>query len=182
MIATDFTVAAYFKGVSMSTSPISFGSMQDQMQLQQTRAQEINQDFKKLSSSLQAGDMAAAQQAYSAMQQLLPNQSQSGQPATSGASPIGSDFKALGQALQSGDLSSAQIAFSQLKTDLSQNGSTVAGSLIKGLRGHHHGHHHVSSSTDSDSSSSASSSSSATSTTDGSGSSGSNGTSLNLLA
>jgi len=116
------------------------------------------------------------------MQQLLPNQSQSGQPATSGASPIGSDFKALGQALQSGDLSSAQSAFSQLKTDLSQNGSTVAGSLIKGLRGHHHGHHHVSSSTDSDSSSSASSSSSATSTTDGSGSSGSNGTSLNLLA
>ena len=166
----------------MSTSPISFGSVQDQMQLQQTRAQEINQDFKKLSSSLQAGDLAAAQQAYSAMQQLLPNQSQSGQPATSGTSPIGSDFKALGQALQSGDLSSAQSAFSQLKTDLSQNGSTVAGSLIKGLRGHHHGHHHVSSSTDSDSSSSASSSSSATSTTDGSGSSGSNGTSLNLLA
>lgn len=168
----------------MSTSPISFGSVQDQMQLQQTSAQQINQDFKQLSSSLQAGDMAAAQQAYSAMQQLLPDQSQSSQQVPSGASPIGSDFKALGQALQSGDLSSAQSAFSQLKTDLSQNGSTPAGSLIKGLRGHHGHHHHVSSTPDTDSSSSASSSasSSSTSTTDGSGSSGSNATSLNLLA
>jgi hypothetical protein len=167
----------------MSTSPISFGSVQDQMQLQQNRAQQINQDFKQLASSLQAGDMAAAQQAYLAMQQLLPNQSQSGQQATSGASPISGDFKALGQALQSGDLSSAQSAFSQLKTDLSQNGSTPAGSLIKGLRGHH-GHHHVSSSPDNDSSSSASSSASSPSTnaTNGSGTSGSNATSLNLLA
>jgi hypothetical protein len=165
----------------MSTSPISLGSVQDQMQLQQSRAQQINQDFKQLASSLQAGDMAAAQQAYSAMQQLLPNQAQSGQQASTGASPIGSDFKALGQALQSGDLSSAQSAFSQLKTDLSQNGSTAAGSLIKGLRGHH-GHHHVSHSPDSDSNSSSTSSSSSTSATDGSGTSGSNGTSLNLLA
>jgi ribosomal protein S20 len=165
----------------MSTSPISFGSVQDQMQSQQTRAQQINQDFKKLSSSLQAGDMAAAQQAYSAMLQLLPNQAQSSQQATSGVSTISTDFKALGQALQSGDLSSAQSAFSQLKTDLSQNGSTAAGSMIKGLRGHH-GHHHVSSTPDSDSSSSSSSSSSATSTSDGSGSSGSNATSLNLFA
>jgi hypothetical protein len=182
MSATAFGVAINFKGALMSTSPISLGSVQDQMQLQQSRAQQINQDFKQLSSSLQAGDMAAAQKAYSAMQQLLPNQAQSGQQAPSGSSPISSDFKALGQALQSGDLSSAQSAFSQLKTDLTQNGSSaVGGSLIKGLRGHH-GHHHVAASPDSDSSSSSTSSSSATSATDGSGSSGSNGTSLNLLA
>ena len=106
----------------MSSSPISFGSVQDQMQSQQTRAQQINQDFKKLSSSLQAGDMAEAQQAYSAMLQLLPNQAQSSQPATSGTNPISSDFKALGQALQSVDVTSAQSSFSQLKTVLSQNG------------------------------------------------------------
>ncbi len=163
----------------MSTSPISFASVQDQMQTQ-SRAQQINQDFKQLSSSLQAGDMAAARQAYTAMQQLLPNQAPNSQPATSGANPIGSDFKALGQALQSGDLSSAQSAFSQLKTDITRNGSSATGgSLIKGLRGHH-GHHHVSST--SDSNASPSSSSTATGTADSSSSSASNATALNLLA
>ena len=124
------------------------------------------------------GDLGGAQQAYSALQKLLPNQNQtqSSQQATSASNPISTDFQALGQALQSGDLTSAQSAFSQLQTDLksaSQSGSSgVASSLTQGVRHHHH--HHASSS-------SSSASSSSTSTTDSSSSSGSSGQTVNLL-
>src|ERR1700692_4971456 len=112
----------------MSTSPISFGSGPVQTQ-GQSRGQQIMQDLKQLASSLQSGDLARAQQAYSALLQLLPNQGQNTQQTTSSSNPISSDFKALGQALGSGDLSSAQKAFSQLQADLklaSQSSSGVA--------------------------------------------------------
>jgi hypothetical protein len=152
----------------MSTSPISLGSIPDQTQ-GRGRAQQIMQDFKQLASALQSGDLAGSQQAYSALQQLLPNQAQNGQQSTSGSNPIGSDFKALGQALQSGDLNSAQSAFSQLQTDLKSTGSSnLAGALTQAVRGHHGHHHHASSTADSDSGST----SSATGATDSSGSSG----------
>src|ERR1035441_7858839 len=66
----------------MSTSPVSFGSVPAQPQ-GPTAAQQITQDFKQLASSLQSGDLSGAQQAYSAIQKLLPNQSQNSQQATS---------------------------------------------------------------------------------------------------
>lgn len=53
------------------------------------------QDFSKLLGALQSGDVPGAQQAYSAMQQLLP-----GLQAAAGA--IKTDFSALGTALSSG--------------------------------------------------------------------------------
>jgi len=153
----------------MSISPISCISGPAQTQ-GQSRSQQIRQDFKQLANSLQSGDLGGAQQAYSALQKLLPNQAQNGQQSSSGGNPISSDFKALGQALQSGDLSSAQSAFSQLQNDLkSQSQSGTASSLAQGVRGHHHHHHHASSAQDSG-------------TAAGSGSSGSSGQVLNLLA
>ena len=102
----------------MSTSPVSCGSGPTQTQ-GQSRFQQISQDFKQLASSLQDGDLSGAQQAYTSLQQLLPNQGQGSQSSASGSNnPIASDFKALGQALNSGDLSTAQSAFSQLQNDL----------------------------------------------------------------
>ena len=116
------------------------------------------QDFKQLASALQSGDLAGAQKAYSALQQLQQNnqpggQSSNGQPASSGNNPIQNDFAALGQALSSGDLAGAQTAFSQLQTDMKaafQNGASG------GVESAHHGHHHrhVSSASDSDTGSS----------------------------
>ena len=57
----------------MSTSPISLNSGPAQTQ-GQSRGQQIMQDFKQLASSLQSGDLTGAQQAYTALEQLLPNQ------------------------------------------------------------------------------------------------------------
>ena len=100
---------------------------------------EIMQDFKQLASALKSGDLSGAQKAYSALQQLLPDQSQ-------GGNPVSTDFAALGKALQSGDLSTAQSAFSQLQNDLqSASQSGGANSLTQAMKGHHH-HHHASSS------------------------------------
>jgi hypothetical protein len=81
----------------MLPSPISLGSVSDQIQLQQSRAQQINQDFKQLSSSLHAGDMAAAQKAYSALQQLLPNQAPNSQQTTSGPTRLAAISKQWGK-------------------------------------------------------------------------------------
>jgi len=114
------------------------------------------QDFKQLASALQSGDLAGAQKAYSALQQLQQSsqsggQSSSQQQANSGNSPIQNDFAALGKALSSGDLSGAQTAFSQLQTDMQaafQNGAS--GGVQSAHHGHHH-HQHVSSASDSDS-------------------------------
>jgi hypothetical protein len=120
-------------------------------------ANQWKQDFKQLASALQSGDLAGAQQAYSALQQLQQSnqsggQSSNQQQANSGNNPIQNDFAALGKALSSGDLADAQTAFSQLQTDMKaafQNGGS------SGVQSAHHGHHHhrhVSSASDSDSS------------------------------
>ena len=139
------------------------------------------QDFKQLASSLQSGDLTGAQQAYTALQQLLPNQDPNSPQAPSSGNPISTDFKALGQALQSGDLSSAQSAFSQLQDDL-KSASQSGSSGLTHVRGHHGRHHHASSAQDSDSSSGSISSTSSTSTTGGNDSSGSSGQILNVVA
>ncbi len=146
----------------MSPSAVSLTSASGQTQAQNPM-KEIMQDFKQLASALKSGDLSGAQKAYSALQQLLPDQSQ-------GGNPVSTDFAALGKALQSGDLSTAQSAFSQLQNDLqsaSQSGS--ANSLTQAMKGHHH-HHHASSSQ----------SSTASSTT--TASSGTTGQIVNVLA
>lgn len=81
------------------------------------------QDFSQLLSSLQSGDVSGAQQAFAAMQQLLPG-SPSATPApaaTGGTSPapstVATDFNALGSALSSGSLTGAQDAVTKLQQD-----------------------------------------------------------------
>lgn len=82
---------------------------------------QAHQDFDQLFQSLQSGDLAAAQQAYNAFQQLQAGQTSSTATPTASvaatANPVATDWSALGQALQAGNLSSAQTALTQLETD-----------------------------------------------------------------
>jgi soluble cytochrome b562 len=104
---------------------------------------QVRQGFKNLASALQSGDLTGAQQAFTALQQLLPNssagnQTQNGQQG-SGQKTFATDFQALGQALKSGNLTDAQTALSKLQQDMQS---------VQGHH-HHHGHHHGSASTQS---------------------------------
>jgi hypothetical protein len=86
----------------------------------QSSVNQLRQTFKQLASSLQSGDLAGAQQAFTSLEKLLQsNQSASQnstvQPASTPQSPVQSDLAALGQALSSGDLSAAQGDFSKLQ-------------------------------------------------------------------
>jgi len=92
----------------------------------QNNLSQVQQGFQDLASALQAGNLADAQNAFTALQQLLPNssagnQTQNGQQG-SGQNTFAADFQALAQALKSGNLTDAQNAFSK-------------------LQGHHHHHH-----------------------------------------
>jgi DNA-binding FadR family transcriptional regulator len=90
-------------------------------------------EFRQLAQALQSGDLSGAQQAFSNLQQIMPNyqnttQGQSSNTISTTGATTNNDFmQQLAQALQSGDLSGAQQAFSNLQ---------------QAIQGHHHGHHH----------------------------------------
>jgi hypothetical protein len=94
----------------MSTAAVSGNSIYQQLQ---SYFQSRQSDLQQLGQSLQSGDLAGAQQEFSALQTL----GQSG-PFANGndfkSSQRQQDFNAIGQALQSGDLAGAQQAFAQL--------------------------------------------------------------------
>jgi hypothetical protein len=123
----------------MSISSVSsMTNIYPMYQLDQTSAQhkagQFRQEFNALASALQSGDLSGAQQAFAALQKLLPsssagNQTQTGQQG-SGQNTFATDFNALGQALQSNDLQKAQEAFAKLQQD------------IQSVQGRHHHHHH----------------------------------------
>jgi hypothetical protein len=143
----------------MSVSPIS--SVGYTYQTYQTNWQnnvsQIKQDFQSLASDLQSNNLTGAQQAFTALQQLLPNPSAGNQTQTgqsgSGQNQFGTDLSAVGQALQNGDLSGAQQAFATLQQDMQS---------VQGQHHYHHHHHHGSSSTQSTSSATSNSSSQST--------------------
>lgn len=88
----------------------------------QTGRQE-RADFQQLAQALGSGNLGGAQQAFSALDQLLSASSQSqGSPQNgqqgSQNNPFSTDLSAVGQALKSGDLTGAQQAFAQLQKDI----------------------------------------------------------------
>jgi hypothetical protein len=95
----------------MSTAAVSTSSLYQELQ---AFFQQRGSDLQQLGQALQSGDLAGAQQEYTALQTL----GQSG-PFASGdafkSSQREQDFAAIGQALQSGDLAGAQQAFAQLQ-------------------------------------------------------------------
>ncbi len=90
------------------------------------------QDFEQLLEAVQKGDVSAAQQALSALQQVqagvqgnqataavaTDSSAANSSSALSGASPLATDFASLGTALKSGSLTSAQDAYAKLQEDL----------------------------------------------------------------
>jgi outer membrane protein assembly factor BamD (BamD/ComL family) len=104
----------------------------------------IAQAFNQLAQDLKAGNVSAAQQDFSTIQQDFQN-AQSQVPTQSGGhhhhhafsgqsstSPLPQLFSQLGQALQTGNLSSAQQAYSTLQQDFQQfasGGGSSVGSV-----------------------------------------------------
>ena len=74
-------------------------------------AQQVQQDYAQLASSLQAGDLSGAQSAFASLQQALQSQgasstqssTQSSTNSSSGSDSIANDFNAIGKALSSGE-------------------------------------------------------------------------------
>jgi len=76
--------------------------------------QDRQSDLEQLGQSLHSGDLAGAQQEYSAIQTLAQNGPFDG--SAFAGNPREQDFTAIGQALQSGDLSGAQQGFVELES------------------------------------------------------------------
>lgn len=153
----------------MSVAGISSTSVAAQPSLLATFQQRRN-DFQQLAQSLQSGDLAGAQAAFTDLTNLSRN-SKAG--ASSSTSQIGQDFAAIGQALQSGDLAGAQQAFATFQQDVkgafqppSQNLQAAQQQLSVQ---HHHHHHGAGSSASSNDSQSAASNGDSISITDASG-------------
>ena len=119
----------------MTVSGISTSTDLNQTSSAQTKFRQVKNDFQQLGQALQSGDLNAAQQAFAALQQLIPNlssgsQAQNGQQGSS-QNPLLADLNAIGKALQSGDLSAAKSAFAKLQQDVQSVSH----------KGHHHRHH-----------------------------------------
>ena len=121
--------------------------------------QQRNQALAALESAVQSGNMSAAQQSLTTLQQdtqtiqstLDPsgNQSSSGPgtgassgqtSGTSAQSAFASDLTALLQAVQSGNTATAQQDATAVQNDLQNAGSPQAPAATSG---HHHHHHHM---------------------------------------
>src|ERR1035441_8163946 len=101
----------------------------------QAMIQQQKQAFSQLSSALQNGDLAGAQQAFASLQNSSGQGQTSNTNATSSTNSssgntIANDFRALSTALQSGNVKDAQSAFGKLQADM------------KAKKGGHHHHHH----------------------------------------
>jgi len=88
-------------------------------------------NFNSLGQSLQAGDLAGAQQAFAALLQSAPaggagSTASPGAGSDAGAS-AGADLVSLGQALQSGNLAGAQQAFTKLTQAMHSAAPTAGG-------------------------------------------------------
>ena len=131
--------------MSISISPVSATSGLSQTD-SQSSINQLRQSFRQLASSLQSGDLAGAQKAFSTIETLLssssPSQNSNGQSASTPTSPVQNDLAALGQALSSGNLTTAQSDFSKLLADLQPaRQSAAAGSGQSVGSAHRHGHH-----------------------------------------
>jgi outer membrane protein assembly factor BamD (BamD/ComL family) len=97
----------------------------------------IAQAFNQLSQDLKSGNLSAAQQDFSTIQQDFQNAQAQGQgggghhhhihaesQSSQSSSPLAQLFAQLGQALQTGNLSSAQQAYSTLQQDFQQFASS----------------------------------------------------------
>jgi len=103
----------------------------------QNRFQQFQQEFQELGQDLQSGNISAAQQDFSALQQLSP---QASSTSAQSNNPIAQEFNQLSQDLQSGNLSAAQQDYTTIQQDF-QSQSAQQNPATEGHHGHHHHHH-----------------------------------------
>jgi len=122
----------------MSISSVSSPGNTYQQTNQVSPFKQAKQDYAALAQALAAGNISAAQQAFSAFQQDLQSVQQTQgaqqpvQATQSAKGGIQGDLSSLSQALSTGDMSAAQTAFANLQKDAQ---TATAG------RPHHHHHH-----------------------------------------
>ena len=104
----------------MSVSAVSNNPQIYQPNQQQ---QTFRQDFQSLTTALQSGDLASAQQAYAT---LISDNPQLASSTGGTGNPFQQTIASIGASLKSGDLSGAQNALSTLQQNMKA----------------HHGHHH----------------------------------------
>ena len=108
---------------------------------------QIKQDVQQLSTALQSGDLASAQQSYGDLQKLLQGNGSIGKastatvPAPGPLDTVRSDFQSLGKDLQSGDLAAAQKDYAQLAKDSQQLVAQQEAAGGGRAEGHRHGDH-----------------------------------------
>ena len=102
----------------MSTAAVSSNSLPPGVQ---SFLQQRDADLKQLGQALQSGDLAGAQQAFTAIQALSQNNT-SANGNSFKVSQRQQDFNAIGQALAAGDLGGAQQAFADLKATVQHRG------------------------------------------------------------
>ena len=115
----------------MSTAAVSTSSIYQELQ---AYFQQRGSDLQQLGKALQSGDLAGAQEEFSAIQNL----GQSGPFASGNAFKVSQreqDFAAIGQALQAGDLAGAQHAFAQLKSTFQHQRSVDPLAVVVNLSG-----------------------------------------------
>lgn len=96
----------------------------------QNNFQQFQKGLQQLGQDLQSGNMTAAQQDFTTLQQLGPQASSTSGIQTN--NPVAQDFSQLSQDLQAGNISAAQQDFSKVQQDFQSQAS----------QGHHHHHHH----------------------------------------
>lgn len=116
----------------------------DTQSLRRPQQSQFRSDFASLLAAVKSGDMSAAQQALTAVQndRSTSSATYSSQPAQ-GKGPLSTDLQSLIDAVKQGDASAAQQALTQFQTDAQQKASAGVGQG----HGHHH-HHHQQAATD----------------------------------
>jgi hypothetical protein len=118
----ELVTVAVVEGEFMSISAVSSGSIYQELQ---AYFQQRGSDVSQLGQDLSSGNLANAQQDFTALEALgQTGPFKSGNTFNNGGRE--QDFNAIGQALQSGDLSGAQAAFAQLEATFQKNQNSSA--------------------------------------------------------
>ena len=101
-------------GISSNSAGYTIGTMQRNIK-------SFKENFLMLGQALKSGDLSAARQAFSSLQELLPasfgNRGQGGSENNACHSTFTTAFSALGDALNRGDLEKAKGAYLSLQQD-----------------------------------------------------------------
>lgn len=117
----------------------------DAQSLRRSTRSQFRSDFASLLDAVKSGDMSAAQQALTAVQNDRASVATYSTQPSQGKGQFSTDLKSLFDAVQTGNQSAAQQALTQLQTDAQQQAQTRG--AHGGGHGHHH-HHHGSSTAD----------------------------------